>query len=241
MYSRLLNTLALPALPLMMLQSRRLDRALPRLLPARGPRNGQIKGAGEPLRLLVFGESTALGVGVDTLDEAMVGCFAQMINRHSGRAVAWEAAGLPGATVGTAVSKVLPLLEATPRDLVLVLLGANDVLARSHAGAFVADMQALVAGLRARVGNATILMSSVPPLGSFPALPQPLRSYMGAWSRWLDAALACAAWRDAHYAPVRIPMQRALFADDGFHPGPLGYQRWAETLLACALRLKLLP
>ncbi|HEY4375087.1 MAG TPA: SGNH/GDSL hydrolase family protein [Burkholderiales bacterium] len=241
MYHRLLNTLALPALPLILAQGRRLDRALPRLLPARGPRSGSVDGRGEPLRVLVFGESTAVGVGVDTVEQAMVGHFARMIHLHSGRAVSWEAAGLPGATAGAAFSSVLPLVEATPRDIVLVLLGANDVLARNHAGAFVSDMQALIGGLRARTGgNAAILMSSVPPLGTFPALPQPLRSYLGAWSRWLDLALARAAWRDAHYAPVRIPMQPTLFADDGFHPSPLGYQRWAETLLACALRLKLL-
>lgn len=241
MYHRLLHTLALPAMPLMLRQSRRLDQELPRMLPPKGPRSGVIEGSGEPLRVLVFGESTALGVGVDTIEQAVVGRFASLLNAHTGRAIAWEAAGLPGATVSAAMARMLPTLTAAPRDLVLVLFGANDAMARNHARTFVADMHALIEGLRARAGGAPVLMSSVPPLGTFPGLPQPLRAYLGAWSRWLDLALARAALPGAHYAPVHIPMPKTLFASDGFHPGPLGYQRWAETLLAAAVRHKLIP
>ncbi len=111
-----------------------------------------------------------------------------------------------------------------PRDLVLVLFGANDTMARRHARHFIADMHTLIEGLRARVGDAHIMMSAVPPLGTFPALPQPLRAYMGAWSRWLDMALARVALPGVHYAPVNIPMVPALFARDGFHPSP-----WATS------------
>jgi lysophospholipase L1-like esterase len=136
--------------------------------------------------------------------------------------------------------RVLPTLAAQPRDLVLVLFGANDAMARRHAGAFVGDVHAMVQDLRARVGNAAIMISAVPPLGTFPALPQPLRAYLGAWSRWLDMALARIALPGVHYAAVDIPMVPALFASDGFHPGPLGYQRWAETLAASAERFGLI-
>ena len=241
MRNNLIHTLAWPAMPLLLHQGRKLDRALPRLSPAAGPRAGLIEGSGEPLRLLVFGESTAVGVGVETIEQAVVGRFASILNRRSGRAVAWEAAGLPGATVSQGHTHILPTLEPQPRDLVLVLFGANDTLARRHARHFIADMHTLIEGLRARVGSAAIMMSAVPPLGTFPALPQPLRAYMGAWSRWLDLALARVALPGVHYAPVHIPMVPALFASDGFHPSPLGYQRWAETLAAAAVRSGLMP
>jgi len=241
MRNNIIQTLAWPAMPLLLLQGRKLDRALPRLSPAAGPRAGLIEGSGEPLRLLVFGESTAVGVGVETIEEAVVGRFASIVNQRSGRAVAWEAAGLPGATVSEGHAHMLPTLQPAPRDLVLVLFGANDTLARRHARHFVADMHALIEGLRARVGGAHIMMSAVPPLGTFPALPQPLRAYMGAWSRWLDMALARVALPGVHYAPVNIPMVPELFARDGFHPGPLGYQRWAETLAAAAVKAGLIP
>ena len=240
MRGKLINTLAFPALPLLLLQGRRIDLLTPRMLPPMGPRSGLIEGEGAPLRFLVVGESTALGVGVEKIEDALVYRFAQIIHARTGRPVAWEAAGRPGATVSEAHARVLPNISAGPRDLVLILFGANDVLARRHARDFVEDMRVLIEGLRERTGTAAMLVSSVPPLGTFPALPQPLRSYLGAWSRWLDASLAQLSLPGAHYAPVHIPMPASLFADDGFHPGPAGYQVWAETMATAAFGLGLL-
>jgi lysophospholipase L1-like esterase len=236
-----INALALPALPLIHLQGRRVDRMIPRLLPARGPRRGNLEGAGAPLRFLVVGESTAVGVGVETMEQSVAFQLARVLGTHSGRAVAWEAVGRPGATVGQVHTELLPKIEAGPRDLVLVLCGANDAMALRHADVFAGDVQRFVTALRERVGDAAILISSVPPLGTFPALPNPLRAYLGAWARWLDLTLERISLPGVHYAPVRIPMSASLFASDGFHPGPTGYQAWAETLAAAALRHKLVP
>jgi len=236
MRGKLINTIALPALPLLLMQGRRLDQHIVRLLPARGPRQGSFPGEGAPLRLLTVGESTALGVGVETMQEAVAFHFARLMHAHSGRAVAWEAAGRPGATVNMGYAHVLPAIEPGPRDIVLLLFGANDVLERRHAGDYVRDMQRFVHGLRERVGPAAVLVSSVPPLGTFPALPQPLRAYLGAWSRWLDLSVERLTLPDVHYAPVRIPMPPALFASDGFHPSPQGYNIWAESLAASAVK-----
>jgi lysophospholipase L1-like esterase len=241
MRGKIINTIALPALPLLLLQGRHLDRRIVRLLPAQGPRQGLFDGEGEPLRLLTVGESTAVGVGVDKIEQAVVYHFARLMNAHSGRAVAWEAAGRPGATVSVGHTHVLPHIASGPRDIVLLLFGANDVLERRHAHAFVQDVTRLIEDLRGRVGNAAILVSSVPPLGTFPALPQPLRAYLGAWSRWLDITLAKLNLPGVHYAPVRIPMLPDLFASDGFHPGPQGYHIWAETLAASAFKFGLVP
>jgi lysophospholipase L1-like esterase len=241
MRGKIINALALPALPLIHLQGRRVDRTILRLLPARGPRSGSVEGDGAPLRCLVVGESTAVGVGVETMEQSFAFQLAQLLRMHSGRAVVWEAAGRPGATVGEVHTELLPRIEAGPRDLVVVLCGANDALELRHAHVFASDVLRFVAALRERVGNAAILLSSVPPLGTFPALPNPLRAYLGAWSRWLDVTLERISLPGVHYAPVRIPMSASLFASDGFHPGPSGYQAWAETLAAAALRHKLVP
>jgi len=240
MRGKLINALALPALPLLLIQSRILYRKIPRLPPAAGPRAGLVEGTGAPLRVLVVGESTAVGVGVDTIDEAMVGRFARILNTRTGRPVAWEAAGLSGATVSEGHAHLLPGIAARPRDLVVILFGANDTLARRPARAFAEDMRALLTDLRPLVGEAPILISSVPPLGTFPALPQPLKAYLGAWSNWLDSTMAQLNLPGTHYAPVNIEMEAVLFASDGFHPGPVGYHAWAEILAAAAFKLELL-
>lgn len=241
MREKLINAVSFPILPLLLRQARLLETSLPHLLPAEGPRSGMIDSRNAssrpPLRLLAVGESTAVGVGVERLEQAVVVRFAELLAQRTGRAVVWETVGLPGATVSQGHLQLLPEITQSPRDIVLVLFGANDTMARRSAQLFTQDMGALINALRARVGNAAFLVSSVPPLGTFPSLPQPLRAYLGAWAQWLDRALMRLALPGVHYAPVRIDMVPQLFAVDGFHPGALGYQRWAETLAQTAFRL----
>ncbi|MBW6286486.1 SGNH/GDSL hydrolase family protein, partial [Pseudomonas aeruginosa] len=57
---------ALPLLPLAVPLAIRTRRRALRLAPAAGPREGLVGGSGaeEPLRLLLFGESTVVGVAV---------------------------------------------------------------------------------------------------------------------------------------------------------------------------------
>jgi len=236
MRGKLIDALALPTLPLLWFQGRRVVRKMPRLSPAGGPPHGLVDGHGAPLRVLAFGESTAVGVGVDTLDQAVVGRFAHALHKRSGRAVAWEAAGLSGATVRDGHLNVLPELAHGPRDIVLLLFGANDTLARRSAQDYAGDLAELIAALRERAGGAPILLSSVPPLHTFPALPRPLSTYLGARARWLDDAAANLALPGVHYAPVNIRMEPALFAHDGYHPSPVGYRIWGEILADAAVR-----
>jgi lysophospholipase L1-like esterase len=239
MRGKLIDLLALPAMPLLLLQGRRLDRQTLRLLPAYGPPHGSVAGSGTPLRVLAVGESTAVGVGVDSHEEAVASRFSQAVNARTGRAVVWEAAGRCGATVREGHAHVLPRIPHAPRDLVLILFGANDTLARRSAQDFARDLAALIADLRVRVGDASILVSSVPPMETFPALPRPLNTYLGARARWLDQAAAELDLPGVWHAPVNIDMEPVLFAEDGFHPGPIGYQVWGENLAASAFRFGL--
>jgi len=239
MRGKLIDLMALPALPLLLVQGRRVDRHTPRLPPAGGLPHGAVAGQGTPLRILAVGESTAVGVGVDTHEEAVVSRFAQALNARSKRAMAWEATGLAGATVREGHATLLPNIANTPRDLVLLLFGANDTLARRSAHEFARDLAALIGDLRERVGAAPVLMSSVPPMHTFPALPRPLNTYLGARARWLDEAAAGLGLPGVWHAPVNIVMEPVLFAADGFHPGPLGYQAWGDSLAASAVRFGL--
>jgi lysophospholipase L1-like esterase len=67
---------------------------------------------------------------------------------------------------------------------------------------------------------------------AFTALPQPLRWFMGRWAlemnRQMEVALSAQTKRKLHW-----PLSEAVsgeLAFDGFHPGPLGYALWAESL-----------
>ena len=87
-----------------------------------------------------------------------------------------------------------------------------------------------------RAGVRYTLHSAVPPMHLFALLPQPLRWMLGAQAvqlnRALEGALRGRQDRGLHAMPDLLSGQEAatLMAEDGYHPGPAGYRRWADTL-----------
>jgi hypothetical protein len=77
-------------------------------------------------------------------------------------------------------------------------------------------------------------------MGRFPALPQPLRGYLGMRARRLDTALAhwAASRDDCEHLPFAFPLDPSMLASDGFHPGETACARWAAQI-AAAIRRRL--
>lgn len=231
---RMASTASLALAPLLAVQGRAVRRATPLLPGAAGPPAGLVEGPGPALRLLVIGESTVAGVGAPTHAEALTGQLAAALAACLGRGVLWRAAGESGATASAVRRRLAPALPAEPADLVLVALGVNDTLRLRSPARWAADLTALTGALRERVGPAPIFLAATPPMGRFPALPQPLRAVLGLRARLLDATAASLARRlDAVvHLPTTLPVTPAMFCADGFHPGPEGYRQWGALLAA---------
>ncbi|WP_199430560.1 SGNH/GDSL hydrolase family protein [Qaidamihabitans albus] len=210
----------------------------PRLPGAGGPASGLVPGIGQPLRLLVLGESTVAGIGAADHGAALTGQLAHTLARETGRSMRWRATGRSGSDVRTVHRELLAAACAEPADLVVLALGVNDTIGLRPAAGFRLDVLRLVAGLRRRLGPVPVLLAGVPPLGRFPALPQPLRLVLGLRARALDAALAqlAALPRTVHVPMSRGALDAGSFAGDGFHPGPEGYAFWGAQLGTEALR-----
>ncbi len=69
----------------------------------------------------------------------------------------------------------------------------------------------------------------MPPVHGFPALPQPLRWYLGRRATEFDKLLQqdVAAELGTHFVSLRFSRDVTLVAADGFHPGPAIYREWA--------------
>ncbi|MFO6086162.1 SGNH/GDSL hydrolase family protein, partial [Pseudomonas aeruginosa] len=119
---------ALPLLPLAVPLAIRTRRRALRLAPAAGPREGLVGGSGaeEPLRLLLFGESTVVGVGASCLDYALAGRLAAALGERLRRPVAWQALGENGITSGEARERLLPQVAGRFFDQVILVFGVND-------------------------------------------------------------------------------------------------------------------
>lgn len=221
----LLATIALG--PVLLAQGRHVRRAVPVLPEPDGPREGEA-GSGKALRLLVLGDSAAAGVGARTQDEALSGQLAVALAPTF--RLRWKLLAFTGATT----ADMLQRLRAEPAaqfDAVVTSLGVNDVTGRVSLAAWRRAQQELIAVLQSRFGVRHILLSGLPPMHRFPALPQPLRWYVGSRARDFDRVLArVAASRPGceFLALGHEMMDASAMAGDGFHPGPPIYALWAR-------------
>lgn len=218
--------------PVLVAQGRAVRRDTPQLPEASGPREGVAKGSAPALRLIVLGESTVAGVGVATQAEALASRIAETLAARTGRSVTWRAAGQSGITAAGARRVLVPMLSPEPADVAVVALGVNDTLRMRGPSRWAADLTTLLDALRLRSGSVPIFLAAVPPMGHFPALPQPLRGALGLRAGLLDATAAELAPRlqRVFHLPTTLPATPAMFSADGFHPSAEGYRRWGGLL-----------
>lgn len=213
--------------PVLLAQSRHVRRTVPVLPEADGPREGEA-GSGPLLRLLILGDSAAAGVGARTQDEALSGQLA--VSLAPTFQLRWKLLAFTGATTSDMLGH-LQGLPAEAVDVVVTSLGVNDVTGRVSLAEWRRTQQELIAVLQARFGARHLLLSGLPPMHRFPALPQPLRWYVGSRARDFNLALAkvAASCPGCEFLALGHEMMDAsAMAGDGFHPGPPIYALWAR-------------
>jgi lysophospholipase L1-like esterase len=221
----------LPLLPLALPLALHTRRTALRLPPAAGAAHG-LCGArwpGEPLRLLLIGESTVAGVGVASLDQALAACLATALAERLQRPVRWRACGENGITAAQAHERLLPQALAEPAELALLVFGVNDTTHLTPSARWMQALAGMADGLRGR--GVRVAFSAVPPLQHFSALPWLLRQLMGWRAHLLDAELRMlSGCLGAEYCALELPFEPRYLAEDGYHPSALGYRLWAEGL-----------
>ena len=121
--------------------------------------------------------------------------------------------------------------------MALTSLGVNDVLALTGCNTWLERQARLRRLLREKFGVRLLLLSGLPPVHSFPALPQPLRWHLGSRATEFNEALAEAVETDpdTHLVNLRFSADASMMASDGFHPGAPIYSEWAERAAAIIL------
>lgn len=221
-------------LPFVAVQGLRLRRTAPRVAAAAGDPTGRV-GSGRALRLLAIGDSIIAGVGAATLDRALVGCTAQALADAMGVAVEWEAQGRSGASSAAILTDLVPAIDPRPADAIVVSVGVNDVTALSTVRSWRLNLLALIAALRSHSPDAVIVVAGLPPLRSFPLIPEPLRSLIGFRGETLDAA-SRDLLRDCpgvFHVSVAFNMREGSFCTDGFHPSESSYIVFGQAMAAC--------
>lgn len=200
-----------------------------------GARAGRIGNGDGALRLLVIGDSSAMGVGAPHQDKALALPLARHLAQRLDRAVRWRLIGHTGLTSEATLEHLRN--ESVPEaDLAVVVVGVNDITQQVPVAQALKHRTAIAIWLNAHVGVADVLFPALPEMELFPSLPQPLAWWAGqmaqrnnrAQARWAKS-WPLAAPRVGH-VPMDGVMRAELMGLDGFHPGPRLYARVAEHL-----------
>jgi lysophospholipase L1-like esterase len=193
------------------------------------------KKRGKPLVFTVLGDSSAVGLGVDRAAETPGALLAAALAELAERPVRLRRLAVSGAESCELDPQVEQALAERP-DVVLIMIGANDVTTRTWPSVSVRHLADAVR--RLREAGAEVVVGTCPDLGTIRPIGQPLRLLARRWSRQMAAAQTIAVveagGRTVSLGSVLGPsfaQDRTLFSVDEFHPSAAGYAAAAAVIL----------
>ncbi|MGB2738932.1 MAG: SGNH/GDSL hydrolase family protein [Cognaticolwellia sp.] len=201
-----------------------------KLPEALGERTGH-SGNGDSISLLIVGDSAAAGVGANLQEEALVGQLSSTLAIK--KQIQWKLVAKSGLT-STDIVKELESLPPQNFDLILVSVGVNDVTHFTKQTQWVNNILTIVELLNTKFNADEVILSSIPPVHLFTALPQPLRWWLGIRAKKLNTLMATAVENSnkCSVLTVKLPFSPEYLAKDGFHPSTKAYKVWADQAAA---------
>ncbi len=217
--------LRVPLLPVLAAQGLSVRRNAQMLPEPTGPREGRA-GRGPRRRLLIAGDSSAAGVGAGTQAQALSGYLVARLAKHY--TVEWRLEATTGHTTQDTIDRLHGL--SCQFDMAVTALGVNDVTRGVTRRRFVDHQTRLLELLTGPLGVRRLVVTAVPQMHLFPALPQPLAWVLGCQAARLDRGLqqVAVSFPQARHLQLDLPNDPALAAPDGYHPSPKTYAIWAD-------------
>ncbi|MGI8868443.1 MAG: SGNH/GDSL hydrolase family protein [Mycobacteriales bacterium] len=186
------------------------------------------------LRLVVLGDSTAAGVGVDRPADTVGRQLASLVARRRRRCVRVCSAAVTGSASGDLGPQVSRALLTQP-DIAVILVGLVDVLRLTPLREVASNLGEVVRRLRS--GGTGVVVGTCPDLGAAPAFAQPMRALLGRRGKRIGA-VQTAVTEAFGGVPVDLAAttgrifraDRGAYSTDGLHPSADGYRLWAEAL-----------
>jgi lysophospholipase L1-like esterase len=206
------------------------------------------RSTGRPLRLVVLGDSTTAGVGVERAEESLPYLLAERLAAHEAARVHVVSYGWAGARAADVAEKQLPRAmeplrteEESPflpgADVVAVVIGSNDATHQTPRGRYRAALRSTMEGVRAAAPNARIVLAGIPRFRGALRAIEPLITLADGYAGLLrpisraEAERVGAAYADlAAGVPPRIERGMEFLSSDNFHPSVVGYSLWADVI-----------
>jgi lysophospholipase L1-like esterase len=196
---------------------------------------------GEPVDLVVLGDSIAAGLGAERAKHTLGGRLARGVARDARRSVRLRTVAEVGSESSMLAGQLARLRDGYRPDVAVIVVGGNDVTHRVPVAESVRHLAEAVDELRAR--GAEVVVGTCPDLGALRPVPQPLRALGSRASRQLaDAQRRVALEHGARVVslahvvgPFFITNPDEMFSLDRFHPSAHGYKRTAKAMLPSVL------
>jgi lysophospholipase L1-like esterase len=233
---------ALAATTVLVGQAQQARRTIP-TAQAPPPRGDGVYGGkfpGRPLTLVILGDSSAAGYGVQRPRETPGALLATGVSRRLRRPVRLRRLAVVGALSAGLPPQVEAAVEERP-DVAVILIGGNDVTHGTPGPVAVRYLVDAVQDLRA--AGAQVVVGTCPDLGAIQPIKPPLRWLARRWSRRLAAAQTVAVVEAGGWTvslgdllgPRFAAEPQRFFGIDRFHPSAEGYAVATAAILPTIL------
>ncbi|PQJ79061.1 SGNH/GDSL hydrolase family protein [Polaribacter porphyrae] len=235
--------ISLPLLPFLYYQGKKIRKNVPKLPEAKEPK-GYIKTTSErTLKILAIGESTIAGVGVDFHKNGFIGALATTISKEKNISVLWRVYAKSGFTAKMVRKRLLPKIEETNADIIVIGLGGNDAFKLNSPEVWIYQINLLIKNLKHKYPKTPIYFTNMPPIKEFPAFTKAIKFVIGNLVEILGKRLykrvrkktnvhynneivTLEAWKERFQLDGNID----TFFSDGVHPSKLTYQVWGKDM-----------
>lgn len=214
----------IPRLPFLVAEAKKIRDSKPSLPPL--SEKLVLNGGGK--RLLVFGESTAAGVGASQIETTLAG---HLLNGLESEFTVY-CLGKNGLRVKEAVDFFHQNFWNPPlaQEGIALFLGANDCFKLTKPKDFYGQLSSLIDLFRKVLSPSWVYLADIPPVHLFPAFSNGMKRQLKIQRHYLQKEMAAISQREENilFEPISLDLNENFFSEDGIHPSDYGYQKIVE-------------
>lgn len=213
-----------PRLPFLIAEAKQIRDSKPSLPPLS---EKLILNGGEK-RLLVFGESTAAGVGASRVETTLAGHFKKEL---------WEDYSIYSlGKNGLRVKEAIDFFDqnywnpSLDQSGITLFLGANDCFKLTSPEDYQRQLSALIDLFKKKLNPSWIYLADIPPVHLFPAFSKGMKRQLKIQRDFLQKEMVAISQREENilFEPISLDLNENFFSEDGIHPSDYGYQKIVE-------------
>ncbi len=235
--------MAIPLLPLLYVQGKKIKGSVPRLPEAKGDTGSASVSSEKKIRMLTIGESTIAGVGVKTHQEGFTGTLANELASKLNIDIDWKVYAKSGYTAKRVNEEIVASIQEKSIDLIVIGIGGNDAFELNTPKQWNKDVRKLINNIQSKFVRVPIVFINMPPIKEFPAFTSLIKFTIGNLVNILGKELEEVV-KDFEYVyyysrvigcvdlieRFNLNIASTDFFSDGVHPSKITYQVWAKDV-----------